>query len=409
MRGALGLELLRKCTRVVLAFVMDLSNIVVWNVRGLNQKSHRDAVRIIISEYRQEIVCLQETKINRINDRVLLATLGSDFNQHVALPAQGTRGGVLIAWRGACCQAITTRVDVFSVSVLFRTSGGHQWWFTGVYGPQGDAQKVEFMQELRDVHAACIGPWAVAGDFNLIYRAADKNNQNIDRAMMGRFRRLINDLQLCEIDLLGRRYTWSNEREAPTLVRLDRVFCSNEWDAAYPNHFLHTTTIGVSDHCPLILSFRADVLEVLERLDLAQERRVLTTEESWLRRQLKQRCLALNSLHRTILRARSRLDWLADGDANSQLFHAQAKYRKKKNYIARLQEGDRILTVHEDKEQAIWNFYSTLIGTQQDRVLEAFYQGPHDLAALDAPFPSRKCGALSKKCHQTRRRAPTAS
>ena len=45
--------------------------------------------------------------------------------------------------------------------------------------------------------------------------------------MMGRFRRLINELELQELELLGRRFTWSNERDAPTLVRLDRVLCSS--------------------------------------------------------------------------------------------------------------------------------------------------------------------------------------
>jgi glutathionyl-hydroquinone reductase len=41
---------------------------------------------------------------------------------------------------------------------------------------------------------------------------------------MGRFHSFLNDCELKEIYLHGRRYTWSNERETPTLVRLDRVF-----------------------------------------------------------------------------------------------------------------------------------------------------------------------------------------
>jgi hypothetical protein len=48
------------------------------------------------------------------------------------------------------------------------------------------------------VRKGCLGPWLVAGDFNLIYREEDKNNGNLDRAMMGRFRRWLNDLALKE-------------------------------------------------------------------------------------------------------------------------------------------------------------------------------------------------------------------
>lgn len=45
------------------------------------------------------------------------------------------------------------------------------------------------------------GPWAVVGDFNLIYQDQDKNNTNLNRRMMGRFRRVINDLALHELHL----------------------------------------------------------------------------------------------------------------------------------------------------------------------------------------------------------------
>lgn len=82
----------------------------------------------------------------------------------------------------------------------------------------GHTNKVEFLAELREVRRTCLGPWLLPGDFNLIYRSEDKNNANINRAMMGRFKRLLNDLELREIELLGRRFTWSNERTTPTLV-----------------------------------------------------------------------------------------------------------------------------------------------------------------------------------------------
>lgn len=41
--------------------------------------------------------------------------------------------------------------------------------------------------------------------------------------MMGRFRRFLDDVEAKEIPLLGRKYTWSNERTSPTLVRLDSL------------------------------------------------------------------------------------------------------------------------------------------------------------------------------------------
>jgi hypothetical protein len=102
--------------------------------------------------------------------------------------------------------------------------GPARWWFTGVYGPQSDADKCLFLCELKDVRDLHPGPWVVAGDFNLIVDAADKNNANLNHHMMGKFRRLLAEVELKELYLNGRRFTWSNERERATLERLDRVF-----------------------------------------------------------------------------------------------------------------------------------------------------------------------------------------
>jgi hypothetical protein len=35
-------------------------------------------------------------------------------------------------------------------------------------------------------------------------------------------------------------------------------------------------------------------------------------------------------------RVRSRISWLKDGDANTALFHSQARHRKRKNFISKL-------------------------------------------------------------------------
>lgn len=62
------------------------------------------------------------------------------------------------------------------------------------------------------------------GDFNLITNTEDRNNGNINRAMMGRFPRLVNDLELRDFSLHGRKFTWSNPQDTPTLVKLDRAY-----------------------------------------------------------------------------------------------------------------------------------------------------------------------------------------
>jgi hypothetical protein len=140
-----------------------------------------------------------------------------------------------------------------SVSVQFCNSNGRSWWLTCVYGPQGNSEKVLFLHELRDLRLLCHGPWMIAGDFNMIYKAEDKNNSNINRVMMGRFRSFINDLALSELPLFGQKFTWSSQQNPPTLVKLDRVLCTLDWVELFLNSLLQRSASNDSDHCPLLL------------------------------------------------------------------------------------------------------------------------------------------------------------
>jgi hypothetical protein len=114
-----------------------------------------------------------------------------------------------------------------------------EWWLTSISGPSNNESKSAFLEELREFLPLCSGPWLFTGDFNMIYKAADKNNSRLNRRLMGRFCRFLNDVSLKELHLGGRLFTWSNERSHPTLERIDREFVSKEWDEIYPNNDLH--------------------------------------------------------------------------------------------------------------------------------------------------------------------------
>lgn len=93
--------------------------------------------------------------------------------------------------------------------------------------------------------------WLVLGDFNLILQACDKSNDNLNRRLLGAFRDVVRDLELKELNLRGRKFTWSNDR---TQTRIDRAFCSAGWDLMMPNVYLQALSSYVSDHCPLLVA-----------------------------------------------------------------------------------------------------------------------------------------------------------
>jgi hypothetical protein len=115
-----------------------------------------------------------------------------------------------------------------------------------VYGPHRDQEKRLFLSELQQVRSTHLGPWLVCGDFNLIYRAADKSNSRL-------YRNALNLMELTELHLQGRLFTWSNEQHHPTLSKIDRSFACMGWCDLHPNHALHALSTCASYHAPLLL------------------------------------------------------------------------------------------------------------------------------------------------------------
>jgi len=209
-------------------------------------------VRDLVRDTKCTIVALQETKLAVFSEALVTDTLGVKFAAHfIALPAQGTRGGALIAVDEDYFTLHHAEFRSHSVTALLRSCRtAEEWWFTVVYGPQGDHEKLLFLQELKTWVDVVGDNWLVMGDFNLILSAADKSNANLNRRLMGEFKSVVDHLQLKEISLTGRKFTWSND---VTQTRIDRAFCTVAWDLMLPSLGLLALSSLMSDHCPLLL------------------------------------------------------------------------------------------------------------------------------------------------------------
>ncbi|XP_066323287.1 uncharacterized protein [Miscanthus floridulus] len=227
---------------------------------------------------------------------------------------------------------------------------------TTFYGPANDRRKDEFLQEMISSKPPAGTPWLIMGDFNLIYKASDKNNLNLNRRLMGKFRAALDDCELMEICLQNRKFTWSNERENPTLDTVPR-----KASFRFEDHWLHTD--GFSEVVeqawskqqsgsaltvlrkkltetaralrqwskPLFSKARLQLHianEVIMRLEIAQERRHLSDGKLALRKELKLRVLGLAAVERSRRRQASRFIWLKAGDACTKFFHLKMSTRR---------------------------------------------------------------------------------
>jgi len=143
--------------------------------------------------------------------------------------------------------------------------------------------------------------------------------------------------------------------------------------------------------------------EILHRLEIERDSRALSETEEWLRRKLKLHCLTLASLDRTIARLRSRILYLQEGDANTAFFHQQARFRKKKNFLPKLQVGDQVIVSQEGKQAAVFDYYENILGKAEEREytfdLDVLGFHQHDLSSLDVPFSEEVVWTTIKDLH----------
>lgn len=235
-------------------------NCLVWNVRGLNNPTRRKVVRDMVVQNNISLVCLQETKLASVDLGIVHQCCAGDFFEFVYSPTQGTRGGVLLAWKGEQLLLPNVLVQESFVAAHGRTVGGLPIGIFTVYGPQDTNDKLLFLNDLEHAVQTFIPAGttlALTDDFNLIANVADKNNSRIDRRCLGAFRRFINVLQLKDLYLHGWHFTWSNEQANAMMVKLDRVLVTEDSDAKFPSCLLQALSSEMSDHCPRLLSYDA--------------------------------------------------------------------------------------------------------------------------------------------------------
>jgi hypothetical protein len=123
-----------------------------------------------------------------------------------------------------------------------------------VYGPAQMDQKSHFLSEVVRVCSKEALPIVIGGDFNIIRRPDEKNNDNYNDRWPFMFNAVIDSLNLREIEMLGRKFTWANHLQNQTFEKFDRILVCTESKSKYPHTTVHALTREISDHTPLLFA-----------------------------------------------------------------------------------------------------------------------------------------------------------
>ncbi|GAU33007.1 hypothetical protein TSUD_358740 [Trifolium subterraneum] len=156
---------------------------------------------------------------------------GNDDCDWVSLPAAGSSGGILSIWRKSLG------------FIVFSFKGKRRLWNDILMTKNGFGDIV----------------WCVVGDFNSVIEVTERRGVASDvlshpsREMM-EFRWFLEDLELVDMPLVGRQFTWFHQNGV-AMSRLDRVLVSHDWARLWGNPNVWVDDRDVSDHCHLILRY----------------------------------------------------------------------------------------------------------------------------------------------------------
>ena len=145
-------------------------------------------MKIFLKEWKGDVICLQETKLNSTNSTVVKSLWGSPFVDWAVLDAIHTAGGIWLAWDRKLFEKVDFFVGRFSVSVLLKgIVDGFEWVYSGVYSPSDDSARNDMWVELDSMRLWWSSAWCLIGDFNIIRYPVEKLGCNSFSSDMFKF------------------------------------------------------------------------------------------------------------------------------------------------------------------------------------------------------------------------------
>lgn len=228
--------------------------VLSWNCRGLGNPFAVLQCQKKAKEYSPNILFLMETKLD-IGKR-LDVLRKCDFLNGWEVPREGLSRGLLLGWSPE--QKLTIQYSSrHMIHSEILDHKGTPLSITFIYGQPDHTKREEVWIELKHLRHIARTNWLCIGDFNQILSHDDKfafDSKKIIGSDL--FQQILSELELCELEAKGKKYTWMNQRENESFVmeKLDRAFAIVDWINSCPQYTLHNHPIIRSDHGAILLN-----------------------------------------------------------------------------------------------------------------------------------------------------------
>ncbi|KAL0293493.1 UNVERIFIED_CONTAM: hypothetical protein Sradi_6934300 [Sesamum radiatum] len=229
----------------------------VWNVRGLNNVAHQNAVSQLVREHNLHFLGLLETRVRQANVLSIRSHLLRNWNWFDDYSGPG--GRIWLAWNSLEVDVEIIRVETQFIHCRINHKALHtNCLMTVSYGHCDLIPRRELWEGLSRLAGDITDEaWCVLGDFNAVTDVSEVCGRMADSTnAMSEFRDCILATALVHLPFSGCHFSWHNCSSGTRSLwkRLDRVLVNEVWLVQWPLAKYICALPSTSDHSPLILA-----------------------------------------------------------------------------------------------------------------------------------------------------------
>jgi hypothetical protein len=205
------------------------------NSRGLGDLAKHVHIADCCRDHNLDFVALSETGRRDYSPSLHNRLSGGIDFEWVSRPPRGRSGGILVGVRADTMEILASSTGEFHIKLHVRNRADNFIWsLVAVYGAAQEDLKADFLRELVNLAKDNPYPILIGGDFNLLRFHHEKSKGHFDGHWPFLFNAVIDSLDLREVSMVGRQFTWANSLPEPTYEKLDRVLMGTDWEDKFP-------------------------------------------------------------------------------------------------------------------------------------------------------------------------------
>jgi len=148
--------------------VPQMTNIIRWNIQGLNWLNKQEEIKIFLHKNDIGILGLLETKVKIPKVETIASKIFPCWRWHHNF-YQNVKGRIWLAWKPSAYNLdVIFMTDQLIHCKATQTATNKQFFLTVVYGMNHEQQRLHLWNNLHDLSLCMTDAWCTMGDFNAV-------------------------------------------------------------------------------------------------------------------------------------------------------------------------------------------------------------------------------------------------